>query len=201
METASGVPQNAVVIGLKQETEELPRMDSSARMDVAAKKAVMLPVTWVISGICCFWLPLCCFLAAANVLPSCEKLDMLIGEDEHLDDYLKTYSLMVVLTGPVFQTFITCAAYSGNKFLFKYAEWAHFFTSIFQLGLMIRGWMHYANTSDENCYDDAENLDHYINPRKMLFGILVAQAVCSGLMCCLMCCFVGALIKKAGEDA
>lgn len=49
---------------------------------------------------------------------------------------------------------------------------------------MIWGWIHYANTTDENCYDpDHPDTEHAINPRTLLFGILVAQAIMMGLAC------------------
>lgn len=111
------------------------RADTAARMDFAReKKLKMLPLTWIVTGVCCFWLPLCCFLAAANVLPTCEKPKNLFGQEQYMDNFLKEYSLWIVLTGPVVQTIICAAAFSGVKFCFKFAEQLNLTTGGVQLG-------------------------------------------------------------------
>jgi hypothetical protein len=189
------------VIGTQQ--QDMVQTDAAGRMDEAKKMIYAVPLTWASVGICCFWLPLCCFLAAANVLPTCEKIDVLIGEDQHMGDFIKVYSLILVLSGPVMQTLIACCAYSGSRILYKHAAWMNVVTCLIQLLLMIQGWRHYANTSDENCYDGDGEQDHYINPRTLLFGILLGQAILSGLEFCFYCgvlgCGVGVVAAAQAE--
>mmetsp|Transcript_136639 Transcript_136639/g.262564 ORF Transcript_136639/g.262564 Transcript_136639/m.262564 type:complete len:180 (+) Transcript_136639:1-540(+) len=172
-------------------SDGLERVDTEQRMELKKTQgASTIPVTWCTAAVCCFWLPMCSFMAAANVLDTCEK---------SLGGFLRQYSLWVVLSGPVFQTLIVMGACSGNKFCFKWAEKFHSLTGFVQLTLMVWGWVTYANTSDELCYNaDSPDQEHDINPRTLLFAVLLTQTILCGLTCiCLPIAVV--LVMKRGS--
>lgn len=55
----------------------------------------------------------------------------------------------------------------------------------------------YGKTSDEACYDGDGDpaLDHYINPRTLLFGIVLVQTILVGLVCCCMPLAIMGMVK------
>jgi len=190
-------------IGAPDAQPQLLRADTSMRMQLTKQTATQRLTYQLCSAGCCFWLPLVCFLAAANTLETCQELDSLTGV-QSIGDFIKQYSLFMILSPVFVQIMCILAAKSGSKFCFKEAEYLHFITAGFQIGLMIRGWMHYHNTTDEACYNGVDpEPEHAINPRTLLYAILLVQTILiSIILCCVPCVLMGWVkVKVNGEEA
>lgn len=161
-----------------------------------------IPIVWCATGTMCFWIPMCFIMAAANVLPTCETPKTLFGQRRHLDNFMIEYSLLVFLSGPVCQTLVALASCAGSKFCFKWSEQFHQLMGAVQLGLMIWGWVMWANTSDDLCYDpERPDQDHDINPRKLLFGMILTQTILIGLTCLVLPCVIVQMRIRAQGNA
>lgn len=168
----------------------LQKQDTLAQIEEQKKKGM----TGAASGLlCCSWLPMVGFWAAENMLPTCET---------RLDSYLRMYTLYFVIIGPLKGIIATAAAYTDNKKLFKFVM-SVVSTTTFGIGtyLLGSGWVLYSKTTDANCYDgDGDpKLDHYINPRQMIFVILLVHSIVFGLVIVCMSFIVLAAMNQAEE--
>jgi len=190
-------------IGAPDGQPQLLRADTSMRMQLTKQTATQRLTHQLCTAGCCFWLPLVCFLAAANTLETCQELESLTGV-QSISEFIKQYSLFMILSPVFVQIMCILAAKSGSKRCFKEAEYLHFITAGFQIGLMVRGWMHYHNTTDEACYNGVDpEPEHAINPRTLLYAILLVQTILiSIILCCVPCVLMGWVkVKVNGEQA
>jgi len=133
---------------------------------------------WCGTATFCFWAPMCFFMAAANVLPTCETPSYLGIERSHLDNFMKLYSFWTVLTAPVLTTIVVMSACSGKVCCYTWAKRVQYPVHVVSLLLMIWGFVIYGNTTDELCYDpDRPGQEHGINPRTLLLWYLLSQIV------------------------
>jgi hypothetical protein len=158
----------------------LERMDTNTRMDVMKHTAFFLPCVWCFMLAINFWVPMVWFFAADNVLPECE-ID--------LSYRMKVYILVVFCLPFVLQFFYVLTSLCGMKALFKIMECLIHGTSAFSgLGLTIMLVVWYTETTEEACYDGEQDLDHYINPRKLMLAWIIIGSVaycCQALGGCL----------------
>lgn len=144
---------------------ELKHQDTNQRIEVTKQSLLFLPCMWCCLAALIFWMPMIFFFAADNVLDTCEV---------DLEWNLKFYALAASCF-PLFVHFIyTLSSFTGNKCIFKGMELImHATHSLLGIGLNIAAVLWYNNTTDENCYDGELDLDHYINPRKLLLAWII----------------------------
>lgn len=154
--------KQAVLVNLPDAPQ---RMDTNARMDQSRKTCFLLPLTWCVGGVLLFWFPMIFFFAAANTLDTCE---------EDLGGFLQRYALILTIAPFALHFLMFLIAFSGQKLLFKFSEFlVHISGSVIGFIMNILGYMIYNNTTDEACYDGEADLDHHINPRKLLFAWII----------------------------
>lgn len=132
----------------------------------------------------CFWVPMCCFMAAENVLEGCER---------DLATFLRLGSLCSFFAGPLVQCLVVLLARRSRwARKLEVVESLHLLTAMMGMSWMVWSWCMISWTSDEFCYD--ENADHKydINPRDLLWwfttlGTLAAAfGICSGTVLCVI---------------
>jgi len=149
--------------------QKLERMDTNTRMDVMKQSAIFLPCVWCFILAINFWVPLVWFFAADNVLPECE-ID--------LEYNMKVYILVVFSLPFALQFFYVVTSCLGMKSLFKIMECLiHCTSSLSGLALTILLILWYTQTTEEACYDGELELDHYINPRKLMLAWIILGSV------------------------
>lgn len=156
-------------------------LNSEADMALARRSLRYLPGLWCASAAFGFWLPLVFFIAAANMLQSCEM---------DLATFMQTSSILVLLAAPVAQTLTGCTAVIGIKLVFHFARGLHLFLATTYTAVTVYGWILWVRTTDPLCYD-IDGLHRYadINPRTLLFVSLILGTV---LQICVMFCLCGA---------
>merc|ERR1712228_690851 len=121
----------------------------------------------------CLWIPLIFILSAANVLPTCE--------DPHFGRFLIFYSLFPFLIGHGAYCIVAVSAYRKLGLLFKHISGFAVSVCFIWSVIQVWAWVLYISTSDSACYDGERQMEHYINPRTLLFISLVTQSCLAGL--------------------
>jgi len=173
---------------------ELRRLNTDTRMELQSMSGLRgVALQWCLSGVMCFWIPMIFFMAAANTLTSCEK---------ELDTFMKVYSLSLIIVTPTISCMALIFASIQSKICFKVAERLQVVTGFAHLGLEFWGWVIWANTTDQLCYDPTTDHTHAINPRTLTFVFLVVQACLLGCIFLALCCAPGAaLVAGAARRA
>eukprot|EP00929_Paragymnodinium_shiwhaense_P043545 TRINITY_DN22390_c0_g1_i1.p2 TRINITY_DN22390_c0_g1~~TRINITY_DN22390_c0_g1_i1.p2 ORF type:complete len:179 (-),score=28.96 TRINITY_DN22390_c0_g1_i1:206-742(-) len=139
---------------------------------------------------CCFWIPMCGFLAAGNTLETCEQ---------DIGTFLRVYTIYIFIAGPISNTVYTIAACADSRAAFKAVKIVipavMFGISTYML---YTGWSYYLESSDEKCYDNSnDELDHPINPRSFLYAFMLLPLVVCGLLCICIPCIVGGMLRES----
>jgi thiol-disulfide isomerase/thioredoxin len=142
---------------------EMKRASTKQLMENSAQAG---PCTAICMAACCFWIPLLCFLGAANLLETCES--------DHFGVWLKVYGLLPLSSAIVVQCVAAFWARKRSKEHFKNALRLQGFTSLVMFGMFIWGWVEYAKTTEDACVG-AEDVD--VNPRKLALAFLIMGSI------------------------
>merc|ERR1712050_540667 len=95
-----------------------------------AKDGIMAtPIVCGATILCCAWIPLIFFFAAANVLPTCEI--------QYFDSVLKMYSVVPLLVMPLMHCITSIFAYYEWRFFFRVANYVVGCVGLFSMALQL----------------------------------------------------------------
>jgi len=141
-------------------------VDVSLEPQTQVSKATMVkqaapfacPISICMFGTCLFWIPLVFWLAAANVLPTCEM---------DLELFMKVYGLYCLVSPAFFVTLIYGVAVMQKRLFYLCQVIVALVGCCGTTGLVIWGLIIWSSTTDDKCYNGEAELDHHINPRTL----------------------------------
>mmetsp|Transcript_101571 Transcript_101571/g.270100 ORF Transcript_101571/g.270100 Transcript_101571/m.270100 type:complete len:189 (-) Transcript_101571:93-659(-) len=161
------------------------RMSTSANMEIAKESFMYVPCVWCCTGMCCFWVPMIMFFAAANVLTTCEN---------DLSIFLKVYGLVNIILTPLALTLAVGAAHVGSRGCFKLASKMPALGSVFGFAMTIAGWVLWGQSTDVACYSPDVAHEHAdINPRTLILVYNIMGTVGWG-------CSIPALCRSRSDN-
>eukprot|EP00933_Yihiella_yeosuensis_P047946 TRINITY_DN4393_c0_g1_i3.p1 TRINITY_DN4393_c0_g1~~TRINITY_DN4393_c0_g1_i3.p1 ORF type:complete len:205 (-),score=33.88 TRINITY_DN4393_c0_g1_i3:446-1060(-) len=163
--------------------QELVRLPTTQLMDNHAKAGPILVVAIpCFFGVCCFWLPMIFWMAADNLLASCESYD-------NFKLWFRLYAVVPICVVTLMQLIVSILARAGNGAVFKLGLRLQICSALVQTGLIIWGWIEYMKTSEDKCVDP----DDGINPRTLAMVFLAMASIGTpGVVC--------GVLKKATGD-
>jgi len=148
------------------------RMNTRNLMEATVQKSTILLLCMPFCG---FWLPLLFFLAASNVLDTCEA--------DNFKLWLQLYGILPTASAFVLQVIVAVFACRGDSDAFKMGLRMQALPQLLSLCLLVWGWVEYSKTDKDKCV----NPDDGINPRTLAIVFLIMASICSPCILCGIC--------------
>lgn len=127
-------------------------------------------VVWCCSGVCCFWVPLVCFLAASNVsTQTCEQ---------PIATWIRVYGILAVAISPVTLCLLVLLSKVGMLLCVRLGKVTQGL-SFFSQGLfVVYGFAIWSHSTQEKCYRGSG-----IDPMKLMLVFMIIGMVAWGCTC------------------
>jgi len=148
------------------------RPSTAEKVDDAVKhswSSVCASWTW---SLLCIWMPIIFFMGASNVPDTCEQ---------NLGLWMRLFALLAIFLFPLMQCLIVILGKTQINLLYKLSLTIHIITNLVGLGLIIWGWIVWAGSSEEQCFDGTG-----VNPIVLSLIFLIFATFSSFLLCVML---------------